>query len=317
MLNIMRAMLVCCLAFTQAVATQSLPQATEQKPDAAPAQSQIPSTGSQGSPAVAGQSSTAPVSSSQRAPTPALAGFGLEDATPVKLRLTRNLSSATDKKGDTVDFEVLEDVSVNNVVVIPRGGVAWATITDAQPKRRMGRGGKLDVNIDTVRLKDGEKVALRAVKENKGGGHVGAMTGAMVATGIVFFPAAPLFLFMHGKDINIPKGTEITAYIAGNIPLDKAKFSEQPASATAAQAGSVVAVSAPPSGQTNVTIVSSPIGADVEVDGKFIGNAPTTVQLSSGDHAIKVSKKGYKTWERTLATSGSNANVNAELEQDK
>ena len=66
---------------------------------------------------------------------------------------------------------------------------------------------KLDVNVDSVRLKDGEKIPLRAVKDTKGGGHVGAMTGAMVATGIVFFPAAPLFLFMHGKDINIPKGT--------------------------------------------------------------------------------------------------------------
>ena len=118
--------------------------------------------------------------------TPALAGFGIEDGTPVKLRLTRNLSSATDKKGDTVDFELLEDVSVQGVIVAPRGGVAWATITDAQPKRRMGRGGKLDVNIDTLRLKDGEKIALRAVKDNKGGGHVGAMTGAMVATGMSF-----------------------------------------------------------------------------------------------------------------------------------
>src|SRR5579864_6293969 len=168
--------------------------------------------------------------------TPGLAGFGIEDGTPVKLRLTRNLSSASDKKGDTVDFEVIEDLNVSGVLVIPRGSTAWATITEAQPKRRMGRGGKLDVNIDTVRLKDGEKVGLRAVRENKGGGHVGAMTGAMVATGIVFFPAAPLFLFMHGKDINIPKGTEITAYVAGNIPLDKTKFqdTDQPQGTTVA-----------------------------------------------------------------------------------
>ena len=71
----------------------------------------------------------------------------------------------------------------------------------------MGRGGKLDVNIDAVRLRDGERVALRASQENNAGGHVGAMTGAMVGTAIVFFPAAPLFLFMHGKDMNIPKGT--------------------------------------------------------------------------------------------------------------
>src|SRR5260370_21613913 len=167
-----------------------------------------------------GQQTSQPVP----AATPALTGFGLEDGTPVKLRLTRNLSSGTDKKGDTVDFEVLEDVSVSGVLVVPRGSVAWATITEAQPKRRMGRGGTLDVNVDTVRLTGGEKVPLRAIKENKGGGDGGAMTGGVVATGIVFFPAAPLFLFMHGKDINIPKGTEISPYVACNIPLDQATF---------------------------------------------------------------------------------------------
>ena len=62
----------------------------------------------------------------------------------------------------------------------------------------MARGGKLNMNIDSVRLVDGEKVALRAIKEMKGGGHTGAMTGGIVATAIGFWPAAPFFLFMHG-----------------------------------------------------------------------------------------------------------------------
>jgi len=55
------------------------------------------------------------------------------------------------------------------------------------------------------------------------------MTGAMVATSIVFFPAAPLFLFMHGKNITIPKGTEVTAYVAADTPLDATKFNKQSA----------------------------------------------------------------------------------------
>jgi len=38
----------------------------------------------------------------------------------------------------------------------------------------MGRAGKLNINIDNVRLASGEKVALRAVKDVKGGGHQGA-----------------------------------------------------------------------------------------------------------------------------------------------
>ena len=97
-------------------------------------------------------------------------------------------------------------------------------MTEAEHKKRMARGGKLNVNIDYVRIINGEKLAVRAVKESSGGGHTGAMTGGMVATAIVFFPAAPFFLFMHGKDTTIPKGTEITAYVDGEIKLDREKL---------------------------------------------------------------------------------------------
>jgi hypothetical protein len=156
--------------------------------------------------------------------------FGLEDATPVRMRINRTISSADAQLNDTVDFEVLDDVKVKDMIVIPRGGMAWGTVTEAQPKRRMGRTGKLNINIDNVKLASGEKVALRAVKDVQGGGHQGAITGAIVATSIVFFPAAPLFLLIKGKDITIPKGTEITAYINGDIPLDPAKFAAATAS---------------------------------------------------------------------------------------
>lgn len=148
----------------------------------------------------------------------------LPDGTPVKLRIARNMSSADAKTGETVDFEVLEDIKVGETVVIARGAVALGTVTNAKPKARMGKGGKLDITIDSVRLVSGEKVALRAVKENKGSGSTGAMTGAIVASSILFFPAAPFFLLMKGKDIKIPKGTELTAYTNSDITLSADKF---------------------------------------------------------------------------------------------
>ncbi len=76
-------------------------------------------------------------------PTPPAArkGFVLEDGTPVKLRTNRTVSSGDSQVGDTLDFEVLEDVQVKGVVVIPKGGLAFATVTEAQAKRRMARGG--------------------------------------------------------------------------------------------------------------------------------------------------------------------------------
>ena len=148
----------------------------------------------------------------------------LQNGTPVRLRLSETLSSDSVTVGQTVGFEVLDIVKVGEVTVIAKGAPAWATVSEAQSSRSMGRGGKLNINIDSVRLADGEKVALRAVRNTKGGGHVGAMTGAMVATSLVFWPAAPLFLFIHGKNTTIPEGTEITAYINGDVQLDIPKF---------------------------------------------------------------------------------------------
>jgi hypothetical protein len=189
----------------------------------------------------------------------------------------------------------------------------------------MARGGKLNVNIDDVRLSDGEKAPLRAVKEAKGGGHTGAMTGAMIGTAIVFFPAAPLFLFMHGKDITIPKGTEITAYINGDISLDPKRFTAQTtvdleasaspgqptASATVGQNGGA----ADPAFST-VVLKSTPDGAEITVDEKFMGSTPSTLRLAVGDHKIKLGKSGFKTWERTMTVSaGATATVDATLEK--
>ena len=151
-------------------------------------------------------------------------GFVLEDGTPIHLVLSQTISSADAQIGQLVEFEVVDDVLVDGIVVVPKGGPAWATVTVAQAKRRMGRGGKLDMNIDKVRLVDGEKSLLRAVKAAQGGGHTGAMTGAIVATSLILWPAAPFFLFMHGKDISIPKGTAITAFVQGDNSLDRIKF---------------------------------------------------------------------------------------------
>jgi hypothetical protein len=250
----------------------------------------------------------APQPASQNSNVTSAKGFVLEEGTPVKLRINRTVSSADAHTGDTVDFEVLEDISVKGTPVISKGGLAFATVTEAQAKRRMARGGKLDINIDYVKLLSSEKAPLRAVKDVKGGGHTGAMVGGMVATGILFFPAAPFFLFMHGKDITIPKGTEVTAYVNGDMKLDIAKFQ----SATAASGSTPSAVSV----TSKLQLESDPPGADIEVDGNFVGNTPSDVQVTEGEHTVSLKKTGFKDWERKLkVSSGSSVHLNAELEK--
>ena len=245
--------------------------------------------------------------------------FVLENETPLKLRLTRNLSSADAKVDERVDFEVLDDIKVGDLIVIERGAMATATVTEAQPKRSLGRAGKLNVNIDSVRLKSGEKAALRAIKDVSGGGHTGAMTGAIVATSIVFFPAAPLFLFVRGKDITIPKGTEITAYTSGNMTLDPTKFAPKlenttqlltPSPSTMAQATAEVQK------PSTILVKSDPDGADITVDGRYVGSTSSMLKLFPGEHAISIAKTGFKSWERTITVSpGGDITVNATLKK--
>ena len=179
-------------------------------------------------------------------PAPSFA-FGIEEGTRVSLTLARELSSATEAAGNRVDFDVAEDVKVNDVIVIPKGAKAWGTILNAKPKRRLGRAGQLDVRIDEVRLVDGERVALRASQESKGKGRSGVMTGGIIATGVLFFPVAPLFLFMHGKDVVIARGAPVTAYVDQGTPLDPAKFSKAaPPELNAAPATPAAAPATPP-----------------------------------------------------------------------
>lgn len=232
----------------------------------------------------------------------------LEDGTPVKLRISQTVSSADAHVGDRVEFEILEEVTVANTVIIPKGGIAWGTVTKAQPKRRLGRGGKLEIVMDSVRLADGEKAALRATKGVEGGGHTGAMTAGIVATGLLIWPAAPFFLFMHGKDITIPKGTEVPTFINGNFPLGLTKF-QSPESATAQPP-----LDSRTSGTAEITVTSTPGGGDIQLDGNFVGDTPSAIGVPMGDHTIVITKDGYKPWERKIKVSSGKIGITAELE---
>ena len=229
--------------------------------------------------------------------------FVLQDGTPIKLRLSQTVSSADAHVNDRVEFEVLEDVMVDNVVVIQKGASALGTVTEAVPKKRMARGGKLEIVMDSVRMVDGQKVALRAVKDAKGGGHAAGMTIGIVAAAIVFWPAAPLFLLMHGKDITIAKGTDVPTFINGDMKLDPAKFQ-------LAQAGSTQPVGA----ASNVAINSTPAGADIYLDQNFIGNTPSTISVPPGKHSVSVRKAGFQDWMRDMNFSGGAITLNAVLD---
>ncbi len=72
--------------------------------------------------------------------------------------------------------------------------------------------------------------------------------------------------------------------------------------------------SEPAKGGVNVS--SDPPGADVSVDGEFVGNCPAALKLAPGTHTVTVKMSGYKDWSREITVqSGSEVQLTANLEK--
>ena len=64
---------------------------------------------------------------------------------------------------------------------------------------------------------------------------------------------------------------------------------------------------------TELNIASTPPGADIEIDGNFVGSTPSSIHLLPGDHEIAVKKSGFAVWNRKISVSSGHININAEL----
>ncbi len=142
----------------------------------------------------------------------------LQDGTPVVVRLRHTISTVDARVGDPVDFEIVREVKTAERVILPKSSAAWGKVAEVVPKRRMGRGARVSIDIAGARTVTGETLPLRATKEAGHGGRTSDMVGAMVASfvGFCVFAPPPVFLLMRGADTAVPQGTLMVAYVVGD-----------------------------------------------------------------------------------------------------
>jgi len=61
-------------------------------------------------------------------------------------------------------------------------------------------------------------------------------------------------------------------------------------------------------------VSSTPDGADIEMDGNFVGSTPSTMGVAAGPHQLSVKKAGFKPWERKITVSSGHIKIDATLE---
>lgn len=89
----------------------------------------------------------------------------------------------------------------------------------------------------------------------------------------------------------------------------------QAKAATTPAVQSTAAIASVAGAKAKVNVLSSPDGADIEIDGKYVGSTPSVMEWPVGDHAISIKKPGYKDWGRNMTLTAGEVKVNANLEK--
>ena len=227
----------------------------------------------------------------------------------VPLRFAREVSSVNARLGQTAPLTVTRDVIVNDTVVIRSGSEAWGSVTAVSRPGRMDRDGSLEIELRGVCMADGTPAAVRAAGR---GEHEDGSPNSGDNDGAYFLPALPVMLFLYGEDVRVPTGQEVTAVLTETRVIERGEIeSDRPATGCRDTVGGTAA------GASQVAIRSNPGGAEIRVDGEYVGDTPSDLRLPAGTHYIEVRRAGYQVWERSISlTAGSDVNVSAALERD-
>ncbi len=135
----------------------------------------------------------------------------LTAGTLVRIRLLADLSSGTNKAGDTFPFVVSQTVTQDDYVALPQGSTGEGRIALIEPPRNMGRDARITLTFGPISALDGTPVRIAAGEACIAANKSLSLTVRVTAAGmIVLGPAGILSgLFVHGKETLLPQGTEL------------------------------------------------------------------------------------------------------------
>lgn len=120
----------------------------------------------------------------------------LDRGAAVHFRLVSGLSSKLNESDDLFELEVVDNVTLNGEVVIPRGSPAVGQVDEVSPKSSFGQRGRLSAHVISMRI-NGQVVRMKGPLHAAGDDNIGGAVGA----------ALPVSYFVTGTSAYLPAGT--------------------------------------------------------------------------------------------------------------
>jgi len=142
--------------------------------------------------------------------------------TLVPIRFLSTLNSKNNKTGETFDFQISENVFLDNKLVIPANSKGLGEITKAKKASILSRSGKLEIEFKLVSTLDGTFLSLilgeKAEEENK---RLYVAVGAGILGLVILSSPVGLVLgaLVPGKNVKIEEGTEMFLQVKEDIAV--------------------------------------------------------------------------------------------------
>jgi len=142
--------------------------------------------------------------------------------TLVPVRFLSTLSSKNNKTGETFNFQIAENVFLDNKLIIPANYEGIGEIAKAKKATILSRPGKLEIEFKSVLALDGTSLSLilgeEAEEENK---RLYVAIGAGILGLIILSSPVGLVLgaLIPGKNVKIEEGTEMFLQVESNTSV--------------------------------------------------------------------------------------------------
>ena len=142
--------------------------------------------------------------------------------TLVSIRFLSTLSSKSNKTGETFNFQISENLFLDNKLIIPINSEGVGEITKAKKATLLSRPGKLEIEFKSLSALDGTSLSLilgeEAKEENN---RLFVAVGAGILGLIILSSPVGLVLgaLVPGKNVKIEEGTEIFLQIESDTPV--------------------------------------------------------------------------------------------------
>ncbi|NLG84283.1 MAG: hypothetical protein GX493_06685 [Firmicutes bacterium] len=135
----------------------------------------------------------------------------LTAGTLVPIELLADLSSQTNKPGESFPFAVAETVFQDGLVALPRGSAGEGRIVKIQPPGRMGRDAEITVVFGPLTALDGTPVPVTTGEECIAANKSQSLTLRVTAAGMIALGPAGILsgLFVRGKEVFLGRGTRL------------------------------------------------------------------------------------------------------------